>query len=246
MEESKDEKRQHPRVPLLLRIDYPGAPDFRDATENLSAGGLFIRTERPLALGERVPLLVSFPGLLQPLRLEVEVSWVRPAAEGVPAGVAVRIPPDLAAERDQLARLAQSASAPGPAQRTYRMLLVEDNSLVVAMYDAALHKLSTGDGRVDVAIDYAQDGAEALARLRRPPALDLMITDLYMPVMDGFTLVEKVRADPAIMATPVLAISAGGGDSRARAVELGVDVYLQKPVKAAEILATVRALLRIR
>jgi DNA-binding response OmpR family regulator len=43
----------------------------------------------------------------------------------------------------------------------------------------------------------------------------------------------------------VLAISAGGEQARERAVELGVDVFLQKPVKITEILGTVRALLRI-
>jgi uncharacterized protein (TIGR02266 family) len=245
MDLPEGEKRRHPRVPLLLRIDYPGAPGYRDATENLSAGGLFIRTDRDLAVGERVPVLASFPGLLEPLELEVEVIWTRPASEDTPAGVAVRIPSELSGELEQLASLARSASEPGMAPRTYRMLLVEDNSLVVAMYDVALRKLSTGDHRVGVVVDYAQDGVEALARLKKAPPLDLVITDLYMPVMDGFTLVEKVRSDPQIMATPILAISAGGGEARARAVDLGVDVYLQKPVKAAEILSTVRALLRI-
>jgi uncharacterized protein (TIGR02266 family) len=245
MEDPKDEKRSHPRVPLVLRIDYPGEPAFRDATENLSASGLFIRTERPLAQGDRVPLAISFPGLLDPLQLEVEVAWTRPAAPGVPAGVAVLVPPGSAEAREQLARLARSAAEPGSARRTYRMLLVEDNALVVAMYDQALRKLSSGDGRVDVAVDYARNGVEALARLEAGPPLDLVITDLYMPVMDGFSLVEKVRAHPHLMATPILAISAGGGEARMRAIDLGVDVYLPKPVKAAEILATVRALLRI-
>jgi uncharacterized protein (TIGR02266 family) len=240
-----DEKRRHPRVPLLLRIDYPGEPGLGDVTENLSAEGLFIRTDRHLAAGERVPLLVSFPGLLEPLRLEVEVAWARPPAPGMPGGVAVRIPPGLTEEREQLARLARSAAEPGPVRRNYRMLLVEDNPLVMSMYDQALHKLATADGKVAVTVDFGRDGVEALARLQQGPPPDLVITDLYMPVMDGFTLLEKLRADPRIMATPVLAISAGGSDARERAVELGVDVYLQKPVKMSEILATVRALLRI-
>jgi uncharacterized protein (TIGR02266 family) len=245
MDAGKGEKRRHPRVPLLLRIDYPGEPGLRDATENLSAGGLFIRTSRSIRVGERLPLLVSFPGLLEPLRLEVEVTWARPPATGVPGGVAVRIPPELVEQRQQLARLARSASEPGPARRTYRMLLVEDNPVVMAMYEQALQKLATADGSVGVTVDYGRDGVEALARLQQGPPPDLVITDLYMPVMDGFTLLEKLRADPRIMATPVLAISAGGSEAHARAVELGVDVYLQKPVKMSEILATVRALLRI-
>jgi uncharacterized protein (TIGR02266 family) len=238
------EKRSSARVPLLLRIDYPGAPGFQDATENLSSGGLFIRTSRDLDPGVRVPLLVSFPGLLEPLEIGVEVVWRRD--EGGPSqGVAVRIPEDGLADRIALNRLVESAHQAGPASRTYRLLLVEDNPQVETMYEHALAKLRSPDGRIDVSIDYARDGVEALARLQRRPRVELVLTDLFMPVMDGFTLLEHIRADPDLMATPVLAISAGGSDARERAVDLGVDVYLQKPVKIAEILGTVRTLLRI-
>lgn len=244
MSDSAPDKRQDLRVPLLLRIDYPGAPGFRDATENLSAGGLFIRTARALPPGARVPLLVSFPGLLEPLRIEVEVAWRRDDA-GQPQGVAVKLPPDAHGDRLALTRLAESASDPTPAERTYRVLLVEDNAQVENMYEHALGKLRSADGRVDISIDYARDGVEALARLQRRPRVELVVTDLFMPVMDGFSLVEQIRSNPDLMCTPVLAISAGGEAARERAVELGVDVFLQKPVKISEILGTVRALLRI-
>lgn len=243
-----DDQRRHPRVPLLLRIDYPGAPGFRDATENLSAGGLFIRTDRILPVGSLVPLVISFPGLLEPLEVEVEVAWARAAGGGVPAGLAVRIPAERTDERELLAKLARSAQVPGPgpgpAPRLVRLLVVEDNALVVAMYEAALKRLAAG-GKLGVELEYARDGVEALTRLARVPRLDLVITDLYMPVMDGFTLVERVRADPGTRATLILAISAGGDEARTRAVDLGVDLYLQKPVKMADILTTVRALLHI-
>jgi CheY-like chemotaxis protein len=113
------------------------------------------------------------------------------------------------------------------------------------MYEHALERLRAPDGAIALAVDYARDGVEALARLQRSPAIELVITDLYMPVMDGFSLVEQIRADPALVRTPVVAISAGGEEARERAIELGVDVYLQKPVKIADILSTVRTLLHI-
>src|SRR5438046_9338537 len=94
------EKRKDIRVPLILRVDYPGAREFvRDCTENLSAGGLFIRTDRELAPAERVPLVVSFPGLLEPVELEVEVVRRRPPGLNEPAGVAVKIPDDHDSDR---------------------------------------------------------------------------------------------------------------------------------------------------
>jgi uncharacterized protein (TIGR02266 family) len=241
------EKRRDPRVPLVLRVDYPGLQQaFRDATENVSAGGLLIRTDRDLREGTRLPLQIGFPGLLEPIEVEVEVVRRRAAAEG-PAAVAVKIPIDRVDDRHKLARLAETARvAHGRARRTYRVLVVEDNPRVVEMYDYALKKLRSTDAGVDVAVEYAGNGHDALHRLAEPPPVDLVMSDLYMPVMDGFGLVERMRAEPRLASIPLLVISAGGSDARDRAAELGVDVYLQKPVQFADILQTVRTLLRIK
>jgi uncharacterized protein (TIGR02266 family) len=243
------EKRRDPRVPLVLRVDFPGVDQtIRDVTENVSAGGLFIRTERDLRAGDRVPLQVSFPGLLDPVEVEVEVVRQRAGSGDEPRGVAVKIPIDRVDDRHKLARLAETARSGfgKPTKRTFRVLVVEDNARVVEMYDYALRKLRSPEGGVDVSIEYAPNGREALARLSEPPRIDLVVTDLYMPVMDGFTLVERMRGDPAFIQMPILVISAGGLDARARAADVGVDVYLQKPVQFADIIATVRALLKIR
>jgi uncharacterized protein (TIGR02266 family) len=242
------EKRRDPRVPLVLRVDYPGVQQaVRDATENLSAGGLLIRTDRDLREGARVPLQIGFPGLLEPIEVEVEVVRRRPASDGGPAAVAVKIPIDRVDDRHKLARLAETARADeGRVARVYRVLVVEDNPRVVEMYEYALRKLRSAEGGVDVAVEYAANGHEALQRLLEPPPVDLVMSDLYMPVMDGFGLVERMRAEPRLAAIPLLVISAGGADARDRAAELGVDVYLQKPVQFGDIIATVRTLLRIR
>jgi uncharacterized protein (TIGR02266 family) len=246
--ESSKEKRRDPRVPLVLRVDYPGIQQaFRDATENVSAGGLLIRTDRELAEGTRVPLQIGFPGLLDPIEVEVEVVRRRPASDGGPAAVAVKIPIDRIDDRHKLARLAETARIDhGRSKRTYRVLVVEDNPRVVEMYEYALRKLRSADRGVDVAVEYAANGHEALGRLADPPPVDLVMTDLYMPVMDGFGLVEGMRAEPRLASIPLLVISAGGADARDRAAELGVDVYLQKPVQFGDILSTVRTLLKIK
>jgi uncharacterized protein (TIGR02266 family) len=247
MADEKD-KRRDPRVPLVLRVEYPGSHQaIRDATENLSAGGLFIRTDRDLREGQRVPLHVGFPGLLETFEVEVEVVRRRAAGPAGPAGVAVKVPLDRIDDRHKLARLAETArSTFGPARRTYRVLVVEDNDHVVEMYEYALRKLKTGSDGVDVVVEYAGNGHDALRRLGEAPRVDLVMADLYMPVMDGFVLVERMKAEPALMEVPVLVISAGGGDARSRALALGADVYLQKPVQFADIISTVRTLLRVK
>lgn len=247
MADEKD-KRRDPRVPLVLRVEYPGSHQtLRDATENLSAGGLFIRTDRDLREGQRVPLTVGFPGLLDTFEVEVEVVRRREAGPAGPAGVAVKIPLDRIDDRHKLARLAETARTGfGAPRRPFRVLVVEDNDHVVEMYEYALRKLKSGAEGVDVVVEYAGNGHDALNRLGEQPRIDLVMTDLYMPVMDGFLLVERMKADPELVDVALLVISAGGADARSRALGLGADVYLQKPVQFADIISTVRTLLRVR
>jgi uncharacterized protein (TIGR02266 family) len=245
---NEPDKRRDPRVPLVLRVEYPGSHQaVRDATENLSAGGLFIRTDRDLREGQRIPLHIGFPGLLEAFEVEVEVVRRREASPAGPAGVAVKVPLDRIDDRHKLARLAETArtSFGGP-RRGFRVLVVEDNDHVVEMYEYALRKLKTGAEGVDVTVEYASNGHDALRRLAEPPRVDLVMADLYMPVMDGFVLVERMKAEPGLMEVPVLVISAGGADARSRALALGADVYLQKPVQFADIISTVRTLLRVK
>jgi uncharacterized protein (TIGR02266 family) len=232
----------------VLRVDYPGEQTrVRDVTENLSAGGLFIRTDRTLADGERVPLQISFPTLLDPVEIEVEVVRSRTGGDAGPAGVAVKVPIDRTDDRHKLASLAEIArTGLGKVKRSYRVLVVEDNPHVIEMYEYALRKLRAPDGSTEIGIEYGSNGHEALVRLKRLPKIDLVMADLYMPVMDGFTLVERMKADPALLEIPTVIISAGGPDARARAESLGIDVYLQKPVQFVDVISTVRTLLKLK
>jgi uncharacterized protein (TIGR02266 family) len=240
------EKRAHPRFPLILAVDYPGAAStVRDYTENLSAGGLFIRTEREFEIGDRLALLLSFPDLLEPAELEVEVVRLRRGGGSQPPGVAVWIPPDRMDDRRRLERLSAAAAAQAEASRpAYRVLLVEDNSLVAAMYASALRRLAASEGLGGLAVDVAVDGNEAFARLLAQPPIDLIITDVYMPVMTGFALVEKVRAEPRLRHLPIVVISSAGDEERERVSRLGANFFLQKPVKYQDIVTTVRTLIR--
>lgn len=87
----------------------------------------------------------------------------------------------------------------------------------------------------------AADGDEG-ARLAadRPP--DLVLTDLAMPVADGFELIARLRRAGR---TPIVVLSVRGGDAdKIRALDLGADDYVVKPFSVPELLARVRAQLR--
>lgn len=87
----------------------------------------------------------------------------------------------------------------------------------------------------------AADGGEAVTAARREKP-DLILTDLAMPAVDGFTLIAALRKT---MTTPIIVLSVRGGEAdRVRALDLGADDFVSKPFSVAELLARVRAQLR--
>ena len=126
----------------------------------------------------------------------------------------------------------------------FRVLIVEDNPHIIEMYSYVLKKLAVG-GRSPIEVHFAAEGHAAFTMLKESH-FSLVMTDLYMPVMDGFQLLEKMRATPALAQIPVVAISAGGLDARDKAMKLGVNVFLKKPVRFAEVMDTVKQLLRLK
>jgi uncharacterized protein (TIGR02266 family) len=239
------ERRLHPRFPLILAVQYLGAESVLDYTENLSAGGLFIRTEREFAVGDRVTLVVSFPQLLEPIELVVEVVRLRPGSLGEAGGVAVRVPDDRADDRARLAEVARTIGAPR-AEPGCRVLLVEDNALVASMYSAALRRLTEADHLPALGVEVAGDGAVAFDRLLRAPPIDVVVTDVFMPVLSGISLVEKIRAEPTLAGLPVVVITSGGDRERERLAGLGVSLFLRKPVSYQDVAGAIRTLVATR
>ena len=85
------------------------------------------------------------------------------------------------------------------------------------------------------------DGDAALAAIRAQQP-DLVLTDVMMPKMDGFALLQAVRHDPQVRATPVILLSARAGQkSRMEGLSAGADDYFVKPFAASELLAHIDA-----
>lgn len=87
----------------------------------------------------------------------------------------------------------------------------------------------------------ASDGALALEQIERSSP-DLVLLDVMMPKMDGFTVCQRVREFSAV---PIIIITARGQDQdKVKGLDLGADDYLTKPFSVEELLARVRAVLR--
>ncbi len=133
-----------------------------------------------------------------------------------------------------------TTDATGPPSTRPTILVAEDNPDVAAFLRLILGETYT--------VVLKENGRDALAYLRDVPgSVDLLITDLMMPIMDGFALLEAIKGDPALGDLPAVVLTARSGDAdKLRVLRLGVDDYLIKPFSQEELLVRLRNLLRNR
>ena len=119
-----------------------------------------------------------------------------------------------------------------------RILLAEDKQDVGALMEEILRY----EGHETV---LKVNGEEAINTLKEDKNFDLLITDLIMPIMDGFDLVNFLKSEKIDI--PVIAVSGGGvtlsSDNALKAIERDVDIILQKPVNIQKIKSAIDKLL---
>ena len=182
-------------------------------------GSLGVQSE----LGRGSTFSVTIPGVRPATGGESEVEWDGDdggarAAAAAHAGTGL----DDRAGGVGMAGAAGAAAAPRPVRR---ILLVDDSKMNLMVLQAHLKHLGDYD------IVMASDGREALAVLETPGAepFDLVLTDMWMPVLDGAGLVRAIRANPSLAGLRVVIVTADV-EMKSTAGEMGFDGILFKPV----------------
>lgn len=104
--------------------------------------------------------------------------------------------------------------------------------------------LQRGLAESGFAVRLARNGRDGLA-MAREEEIELVVLDVMLPRMDGWQVLEALRADPATEQIPVLFLTARDEvEDRVRGLELGADDYLVKPFAFVELVARIRTLLR--
>lgn len=120
----------------------------------------------------------------------------------------------------------------------YSCLVVEDSPMMRQLLVFALARVK------NLRITEADDGVDGLRKLANA-RFDLIVTDINMPIMDGLKLVKRVRNDPVHKATPIIVITTESAhEDRQRALDLGANAYITKPIQAPQVISTVKKLLR--
>jgi uncharacterized protein (TIGR02266 family) len=248
MSDNTEEKRRDARESVTLLVEYEGADDLvGDFTENLSSGGTFVATTRNIPIGTKVQLVLSFPGLLEPIAIEGTVRWTRAAAnEEGDAGAGIEFEPGPG--RDALAAVIERIQRRDPktVSRLFRVLVVEDNKHVAELIQEGLRGSTRRDTGSNVSFVFkgAEDGRAAVELLRREQ-FDALIIDVYLPIVDGPRVIATARTELGLADLPIIAVSAGGDAARRVALDAGANIFLDKPMRLRQVIETINRLLLV-
>ncbi len=118
-------------------------------------------------------------------------------------------------------------------------LVVEDSPPMRKMIVFALSRVR------ELSVVEADDGVDALRRIASTK-FDIIITDINMPILDGLKLVKRLRADEAYRNVPIIIITTEGAEEdRQRALALGANAYITKPIQAPQVIQLVRETLSL-
>jgi signal transduction histidine kinase len=123
-----------------------------------------------------------------------------------------------------------------------KILAIDDSNVNLLVIKGALEKHLP-----DAQLETARSGRQGL-ELARSWLPDTILLDLQMPDMDGYETIRHLKQDPATAYIPVIVITAAEVESkdRVRALDLGADAFLQKPISSHELVAHIRVMLRIK
>lgn len=117
-----------------------------------------------------------------------------------------------------------------------RILVVDDDENILNLEKTILEQKGFD-------VTGATGGSEALDLLAEQ-AFDLVLLDVMMPEVDGFTVCRKIKEDPRLKEIPVIFLTAkGGGEALAEGFESGAIMYINKPFTANKLLTIVNTML---
>jgi diguanylate cyclase (GGDEF)-like protein len=217
------------RVVVAIADSGPGVPPDEVDTifERFRQGAAGVRSGQQAGVGMGLAICKEII-----LRHGGEI-WVEPVR---PAGACFRFA--LPARVRRASAVSAWGQSVGATEKTRRILLVEDDEQHAEMVALVLRERGHQ-------VELARDGAEGVERARQLLP-DLVLLDVQMPRVDGFTAAERLQRDARTRDIPIVFLSAcESGDARVRGLKMGAADFLTKPFHAAELLTRVERTLDV-
>lgn len=232
------------RSPVRLIVEYVDADDFlSDYTTALSHGRGQVQAERQLEPGTPLQLGLTFPGLVEPMIVDAVVRSLGEPSDGGEPWLEIEL---VDASRDRLATLVSRIRERDPrvVRPVLDVLIVEDNRHLAELVKNGLAASARRELRdFTFTFQTAEDGGAAL-RLLEQQRFDLAIIEVYLPVLDGSSLIRQMRTTLGLATLPIIGLSGGGNAARAAALRAGASVFLDKPVQLRHLIEAMRKLIR--
>jgi uncharacterized protein (TIGR02266 family) len=239
----RPEQRSTPRLTANFKVRYESFDQFlTEYTEDLSRGGMFLVTSTFLPLNSVITCELYLPGSEDKVRVIGRVAHVMNEAEARrrarKPGMGIEFLDIPREDADRLlGYLARMTTGPQPkispaelAQPAILRKKIAADILVVDDQAAYLEEVALALGRAGFVVRKAQNGLVGLAQcLKKAP--DLILSDVQMPQMDGWTLLRMARARPTLAPLPFVFLTQLGSEAdRLRGYKMGVDDYVTKPL----------------
>ena len=118
-----------------------------------------------------------------------------------------------------------------------KILIVDDSNTIRQQVKAALNKFEVIE---------ASDGFSGIEQLKDDNQISMVIADINMPNMDGFTMIKNIKSDPSINKIPIVVLSTeGGGEYIARAKKSGAKGWMVKPFDPTKLRTITKKVLNI-
>lgn len=238
-------RRIHPRytAPYRVVVSAAEARELTALTDDLSASGLFLSTAHELPLDQALDLTLHLPDGRRAVRCTGRIVRRSGATEQrVGYGVQLEFA-DAHVAIDYIERLnALQRGEIDVEPAAYRVLVVEDNEVVRELLALSLPKLwvQRYPRGPRLVVEVVSDGQLALAALERNE-FRLVITDVFMPNLDGRVFLSTLRHHPRWHGVPILVISAAAVGDEVMAQD--ADAFMLKPLRLIELFKTVHVLL---
>ena len=241
------------RSPPTFGVRFEAQDDFLvEYTDRLRHGLVLLPLPEPLPVGTKVRVKLELPdGAVLYLTGTAQAPNPRAAASD-PEGTTIRLAAlgdeHRAAMEKCVTSLVGGSDVPRPAHDVLEPHEGDLEITVLLVDDSVSMRIELGDALRErgVRVRVAENGLVALsAALKRPP--DVIVTDVEMPVMDGWTLLRSIRARSRLADVPIVFLTRLSDElSRLKGYRLGVDDYLSKTMPPEEIVARLQGVVARR